>query len=150
MGLLILSEASPDRPSPGLPGAEQLEEKHTDAASATSVPWCRMERKPQGDSWLTTRRQTSPPPPGQTSTIWTPLLEGGVANPWASTPARAGCLQPNLSVLTLLRKSSLPSAQSRICCISLNRGARNLVVYVGNVVYVGCLSTLTHNSLDSK
>lgn len=104
MGLLIL-------PSPELLGVERSGERRTDTALATSVPWHpaleELEdwERSRGDSGLTPWKQTSPLPPGRTFAIWTSR---------ASAPASIGCLLPYWCIL--------PSAKSRICCASLNRG----------------------------
>ncbi len=91
-------EPGPGKLSPVLPGAEPSGEKHTDKASAMSVP-LRPVRE-ELDAWGKTRvnsetsleMQTDPLVPGRTPSISAPPPRGGSSIPRASAPVSTGCL----------------------------------------------------------
>ncbi len=91
-------EPGPGKLSPVLPGAERLGEKHTDEASATSVPLRPVREeldvwgKTRVDSETSLETQTDPLVPGQTPSISAPPPQDGASIPRASAPVSTGCL----------------------------------------------------------
>ncbi|KAL0189687.1 hypothetical protein M9458_016786, partial [Cirrhinus mrigala] len=96
--LLGVEGSRPGTLSPELPGAERSGERHTDEASATSVPWhpapgeLDESERTRGDIAMSPESQRGPPKRGQTFSKSASPPRDEASIPRASAPASTGCL----------------------------------------------------------